>query len=292
MSKWGLMPNIRMLVPDEWHILRDVRVSALHESPQNFLSTYEREEKFDEASWRAEFSRGDWYVGIADGQPPDEPVSLVGITREPAMPAHQRFLEYLWVMPGFRGRSIAFDMINLVLDRLKSSGIRTVFLWVLDGNKNAKRLYKRLGFVSCNYRQPLKAQPGRSEELMKMDLGSVRQQRLAAKLRARRRCVTYAAYRICNEPVNGLRALTAGAASTGIALGRTSKQCHTVRQEVLDGWDGPQVRMVPEVRRKRRCSLLGKKAQRFLMRLAGGQDRNVTQPHVPVTGPGLKVALT
>jgi len=170
MSKWGLMPDIRMLAPDEWHFLHKVRVSALRESPRSFLSTYEREEKFDETSWRAEFSRGDWYVGIADGQPPDDPVSLVGITREPGTPAHQCFLEYLWVAPEFRGRGVAFDMINRVLDRLKRSGIRTVFLWVLDGNESAKRLYKRLGFVSCNHRQPLEAQPGRSEELMKMDL--------------------------------------------------------------------------------------------------------------------------
>jgi RimJ/RimL family protein N-acetyltransferase len=171
MQKWDVMPDIRMLAPDEWRILRNVRLSALSESPQNFLTTYEREETFDEASWRAEFSRGDWYVGIAGGQSPHEAVSLVGITREPDTPTHQRFLEYPWVMPEFRCRGIAFDMIKLVLDRLKGSGIRTVFLWVLDGNESAMRLYKRLGFVSCNHRQLLEALPGRSEELMKLDLG-------------------------------------------------------------------------------------------------------------------------
>jgi RimJ/RimL family protein N-acetyltransferase len=165
------MPDIRMLAPNEWRILHNVRLSALSDSPQNFLSTYEREEAFGEASWRAEFNRGDWYVGIADGQPPDEPVSLVGITREPDTPAYQCFLEYLWVMPDFRRRGLASDMINLILERLKRSGIRIVFLWILDGNEGAKRLYKRLGFVSCNHRQPLEEHPGRSEELMKLDLG-------------------------------------------------------------------------------------------------------------------------
>jgi RimJ/RimL family protein N-acetyltransferase len=171
MSKWGLMPNIRMLVPDEWRILHNVRLCALRESPENFLSTYEREEEFDEIRWREEFRRGDWYVGMADGQPLDEPVSLVGITREPDTPAHQCFLEYLWVTPEFRRHRIASDMINFVLDRLKKSEIQTVFLWILDGNEGAKQLYKRLGFVSCNHRQPLEALPGRTEELMKLDLG-------------------------------------------------------------------------------------------------------------------------
>jgi ribosomal protein S18 acetylase RimI-like enzyme len=169
MSKRGLMLDIRMLTPDEWPTLQNVRLSALRESPQNFLSTYEA--ALGETSWRAEFSRGDWYVGVADGQPPDEPISLVGFTREPDTPFDQCFLEYLWVMPEFRHCGIAFDMINFVLDRLKKSGIRTVFLWTLDGNESAMRLYKRLGFVSCNHRQPLEALPGRSEELMKLDLG-------------------------------------------------------------------------------------------------------------------------
>jgi RimJ/RimL family protein N-acetyltransferase len=171
MSKWGLMPDIRMLAPEDWRILHKIRLLALRESPRTFLSRYEDEEEYDEASWRAEFVRGDWYVGIVDGQSADEPISLVGITRESRTPAHHRFLEYLWVAPEFRGHGIAFDMIILVLDRLKRSGVRTVFLWVLDGNDTARRLYKRLGFISCNHRQPLEGQPGRSEELMKLDLG-------------------------------------------------------------------------------------------------------------------------
>jgi ribosomal protein S18 acetylase RimI-like enzyme len=98
-------------------------------------------------------------------------VSLVGVTREHNTPAHQRFLEYIWVDPGFRRRGIAASMIRQVLDRLKQLGVRTVFLWVLDGNDSATRLYKRLGFASCNTRQPLEARPGRSEELMQLDLG-------------------------------------------------------------------------------------------------------------------------
>jgi GNAT superfamily N-acetyltransferase len=88
-----------------------------------------------------------------------------------ARPAHHCFLEYLWVTPEFRRRGVAFNMISLVLYHLKRSGVRTAFVWILDGNDSATRLHKRLGFISCNHRQPLKAQPGRSEGLMKMDLG-------------------------------------------------------------------------------------------------------------------------
>lgn len=166
------MPNINLLTADDWRTLRKIRLSALSESPHAFLSTYEKESEYDESKWRAEFARGDWYVGMARVGSADKPVSIAGITRESGTPAHQRFLQYVWVAPEFRRQGVAFNMINKVLDRLKLSGVRTVFLGVLDGNGGAIRLYMRLGFVSCNHRQPLKEFPGRSEELMQLHLGS------------------------------------------------------------------------------------------------------------------------
>jgi ribosomal protein S18 acetylase RimI-like enzyme len=161
------MPDIKLLTPDEWLTLQEIRLSALRESPHAFLSTYALEKAYDESRWRAEFIRGDWHVGIVDGTP----VSLIGITREPGASAHKCYLEYLWVSPEFRRTGVAFIMISAVLDRLKRAGEQTVFLWVLDDNDIAIHLYKRAGFVSSNRRQPLEAHPGHSEELMQLDLG-------------------------------------------------------------------------------------------------------------------------
>jgi ribosomal protein S18 acetylase RimI-like enzyme len=166
MSKSGFMPDIRPLVPDEWFILRDVRLTALAESPHAFLSTYERERVYGEDRWRAEFARGDWNVGFAEGRP----ASLLGVTREPNTPVDACYLEYLWVAPGWRGRHVALDMIAAVLEGLRARGMRTAFLWVLDGNEVAMRLYQRAGFMSTNHRQPLVARPGRTEERLYLNL--------------------------------------------------------------------------------------------------------------------------
>jgi ribosomal protein S18 acetylase RimI-like enzyme len=160
------MPDIRPLVPDEWAILRHTRLTALYESPHAFLATYERESGYDERRWRSEFTRGQWNIGFVD----DAPVSLLGVTRTLDTPADSRYLEYMWVEPESRGCGLAVHMLTVVLERLRTSGVRTAFLWVLDGNDAAMRLYKRVGFIRTNHCQPLPGRPGRSEERLYMNL--------------------------------------------------------------------------------------------------------------------------
>lgn len=161
----------RQLSSGDWRVLSRIRLEALRDSPSAFLAEYKKEELFHHRKWRREFKRGDWYVGVTEANPDDQPISLLGITREPATPGHECFLEYVWVASGHRCRGVAFEMVSQVLEHLKRSGVRTVFLWILDGNDGAMRLYKRLGFVSCNIRQPLPNRPDVSEERMRLSLG-------------------------------------------------------------------------------------------------------------------------
>jgi ribosomal protein S18 acetylase RimI-like enzyme len=159
------MPDIELLPPDKWFWLRDIRLAALQDSPLAFLATYDEEKDYEEIQWRAEFSRGEWYVKVLDGKP----VSLLGATWEPDVPADERYVEYLWVSPVCRRSGIARSMLTDVLERLKASGVRMVYLWVLDGNEIAVRLYQRVGFVSTNHRLALPAHPARGEERMRRD---------------------------------------------------------------------------------------------------------------------------
>jgi GNAT superfamily N-acetyltransferase len=160
------MPYIKMLDPGEWRVLRDIRLSALKESPEAFLATYDQEKEYDEARWRAEFGRCDWHIGCENGKA----ISLLGCTRENYPPASAPYLEYLWVSPDARRQGMAFDLLSHVLDRLRTFGVRMAYLWVLDGNDAAVRLYRRAGFVSSNHSQPLAARPGRREEMMQLEL--------------------------------------------------------------------------------------------------------------------------
>jgi hypothetical protein len=57
--KSEFMLDINILSPAKWTLLRDMRLAALRESPQAFLSTHEREIYWGEDQWLAEFDRGD-----------------------------------------------------------------------------------------------------------------------------------------------------------------------------------------------------------------------------------------
>ena len=61
-------------------------------------------------------------------------------------------------------------MLQTILERLKKDGIRTAFLWVLDGNDTAVRLYEKIGFAKTNFIQPIPDLPERTEERMRIEL--------------------------------------------------------------------------------------------------------------------------
>jgi ribosomal protein S18 acetylase RimI-like enzyme len=159
--------RVEVLTEDEWSRLRDVRLTALGDSPKAFLHSHEDEAAYKEERWRQEFSRGEWNVMLAD----EEEVGLLGVTREPGMPRQECYLEYLWVAPLFRRSRAGSMLLRTVLDRLRDEGVHTVWLYILNGNEVAMRLYERFGFQRTNERQPLPDHPAGSEERMKLRLG-------------------------------------------------------------------------------------------------------------------------
>lgn len=166
MSESRFMPDVKLLAPDDWGLLRELRLAALKDSPESFLAKFSEELTFTQAKWRSEFNRGDWYIGYRQKRA----VGMVGCTREGSTPLSECFIEYLWVEPESRGCGVAFRLLTEVIERLRAAGVRRALLWVLDGNDVATRLYQRFGFVSGKIRHPLADRPGRSEELMQYDL--------------------------------------------------------------------------------------------------------------------------
>jgi ribosomal protein S18 acetylase RimI-like enzyme len=164
----GILAHVsaRLLQEGDWRRLRQVRLAALQESPQSFLSTYEEEAVWTDAQWRSEAARGWWLVDMDRGRS----VAMLGATPESDIAASERYLSYLWVAPDHRRRGLGKQLVADMLDRLRAAGVPRAWLWVLGGNLAARRLYEGLGFVSTGERQPLKNDPMRYEERMTLAL--------------------------------------------------------------------------------------------------------------------------
>lgn len=166
MSKSRFVPDIKRLERDKWNVLRDLRLTALTESPKKFLATSAEEDQYAPEQWIAEFDRGFWYI-CEDGA---EAVGLIGIAYESEKPYDGYNLEYLWVRPSHRKSGIASELVANAIRRLREIRCEIAYLWIIDGNDEAMGLYEKLGFVSTHDRQELPDRPGQYEQRMMLDL--------------------------------------------------------------------------------------------------------------------------
>jgi ribosomal protein S18 acetylase RimI-like enzyme len=162
--------RVKVLTENDWHRLRDVRLTALNTDPAAFLSSHQTEVTYDEQRWRREFSRGEWHVIVTGDSDKSPGAGLIGVTRVPGMSSQECFLEYFWIAAHIRGAGVGSLLLRTVLGRLRDAGVHTVWLWILTGNDDAMRLYKRFGFQRTNERQPLPDDPERTEEKLRLRL--------------------------------------------------------------------------------------------------------------------------
>lgn len=157
------MVDIVQAGPDDWALVRDVRLRALADSPDAFGATLAEAQAQPEQVWRDRLAGSNPTLlavhegaGVAMGGgyvPPDADVDVA-------------WLWGMWTDPAVRGRGVG----RLVLDRLvawaQDAG-RTPYLHVTEGNDAARALYVSCGFVPTGVWEPLReGSPLRIEEMV------------------------------------------------------------------------------------------------------------------------------
>jgi predicted GNAT family acetyltransferase len=151
--------ELRRLGPDDWEVLRDIRLRALAESPDAFGSTLDRERDYDEKEWRRRLVRPVFAV-LAD----DRPVAMAG-----AFTDEGRLQVWgMWTDPDHRGRGHARTLLDALLGAAVADG-RPVSLHVNTANPVARAAYESYGFVPTGELEPLRPGSEQRIELMRLE---------------------------------------------------------------------------------------------------------------------------
>ena len=147
------MDAIRPATPDDWHVVRDLRLLSLETDPESFGSTHAREVTYDEDKWRSRTENT--FLAWVDGEAVGLAAGVWGQEAE---------VVSLWVAPAHRGAGLGAQLIEAVGQRAAELGATTVTLWVADGNPGARRVYERLRFRTTGQRGLLVSNPEIGQE--------------------------------------------------------------------------------------------------------------------------------
>jgi GNAT superfamily N-acetyltransferase len=138
--------SIKRISPDEWPVLRHIRLRSLQDSPEAFGQHYDEAASTSDADWAstanasAEGNRRIWFIARDDA---DVPVGVVQARRRQPFDC---LLFSMWVAPEARRLGVGKSLVDSVQEWGRSWGARRVVLWVLAANEPATRFYDRIGF--------------------------------------------------------------------------------------------------------------------------------------------------
>jgi GNAT superfamily N-acetyltransferase len=154
--------DVEVLTDDDWKLLQDLRLRALEESPDAFLSKADSGKAGDEAYWRERCTRNVWVV-VRIGR---QAVGMACSVQDPEQPPYARHIESVWVDPDHRKEGVLRAMLRHLVEL--EPDVRDWFVWVLDGNDLARDVYEHLGFETTGERQMLADTFKRSEGRMRL----------------------------------------------------------------------------------------------------------------------------
>lgn len=148
---------VARITPDDWALLRDMRLRALHDAPEAFGQTYEHAAAEPEFEWRSAAraaSAGDrraWFFARANEPAADGvPAADLGMVQARRRPPHDCLVFSMWVAPEARRAGVGRVLIESAAAWARTWGGRRIVLWVTGVNGGAQRFYERIGFRLIN----------------------------------------------------------------------------------------------------------------------------------------------
>ena len=140
--------EIRRIRLGEATLYRDIRLSALKESPDAFTTTYDSAAKRSPESWQAQAdgtatgTDRATFLAFADGAP----IGIAALHRDDE--SEEGEILQVWISPELRGTGAAAELVEAVIDWGRSQRITRVRAGITEGNMRALRFYSKMGFTS------------------------------------------------------------------------------------------------------------------------------------------------
>jgi ribosomal protein S18 acetylase RimI-like enzyme len=148
--------NVRVLSEEDWQQYRDIRLTALKESPEAFVATHAQEENFDEPVWRDRMRRSRRLVAEHDGPT----VGVVCLGHADAEHPGSGELFGLWVAPEARGTGVAWKLVEAGAEQARQDGLSHLRYWVDTDNGRAVAFASSFGFLPGGDRRPMRVTSG------------------------------------------------------------------------------------------------------------------------------------
>lgn len=139
--------EIRLLEPEDAGAYRKLRLEALLNSPEAFLTSHEEAEKMSEDDYKVRLQSDAAFNFGAFRE--DNLIGMVALVRETKNKiSHRSSVFGMYVTPAYRGRSIGKKLMQTAVEHARSlDGVSQVCMSVVTTNTTAKSMYYAQGFV-------------------------------------------------------------------------------------------------------------------------------------------------
>jgi GNAT superfamily N-acetyltransferase len=146
---------VHRVAPDEWRAFREIRLAALADAPDAYLTTLAEAKAQPDQLWQDRIAGNPHFLATVDD-------AAVGMTVVIATDEGREIVA-VWVAPDARGRGVIEALIDAAVSWTRDQGDARLGLWVVDGNERAERAYARYGFARSGRTQPVPGRPGEIE---------------------------------------------------------------------------------------------------------------------------------
>ncbi|WP_299110975.1 GNAT family protein [uncultured Winogradskyella sp.] len=141
--------QIRKLCPEESNSYRKMRLECLKNYPFNFTSDFNTEKEKVKLFFQSSIEASDpnnFVIGAYNGY---DLIGISGFNRYKKIKiAHKGRIIQVYVSPNYQRQNIGLRLIKYTIEEaFKISGIEQIEIAAIATNKNAERLYKKIGFI-------------------------------------------------------------------------------------------------------------------------------------------------